>query len=357
MRGGTKERNNPPEKNKKAIYFAISDNYSFAVANVIMSLYKHSLPLVKTCDIIIYHNGICEKNKQLLQELHAATFFEEMTFPNSWNALLSHKMTVTWGSFIICKFFGFRLIHTYDQVLFMDADMHIIDDISELFDIEEEMAWRKVLAWKPQDNFATYLSSPDDFISAGNGGLYYFSKKLRKYNINDDSIVAAFEKAKTLTRGGNDERIMGLLVYENKISVKELDVKIWNTPIQRMTPDTKLLHFLDYVSESTKPWKNLAAYLYFKDWAENYQKWLMMGGEGLVHFSEDDYYKLFAFEKLKKLEKQQKKIKEKDAAVKELKVENKKLKNSRSWKLTKPFRAIMKALGTLKKKVKLCFKN
>lgn len=42
--------------NKNCIFFAISANYAFTVANVIMSLNKHSVNLMKNCDIIIYHD-------------------------------------------------------------------------------------------------------------------------------------------------------------------------------------------------------------------------------------------------------------------------------------------------------------
>ena len=44
--------------NKNCIFFSISANYAFTVANVIMGLNKYSHELLKNCDIIIYHDGI-----------------------------------------------------------------------------------------------------------------------------------------------------------------------------------------------------------------------------------------------------------------------------------------------------------
>lgn len=343
--------------NKNAIYFAITDNYSFAVANVIMGLNKHSAKLMQSCDILIYHNDVSEKNQKLLKSLHPNTCFIEMTAPVSWNELLNHKSTMRWGSINICKYFGFMLINRYEKVLFLDADMHVIGDISDLFEIEEEMAWRNVLAWKASDNFAALMRSPDDYISAGNAGLIYFTDKLRRYSLDEEDIANAFEKIKNLKRGGNDERIVAWIAYDNKINVKELDVRIYNTPIQRKTPATKLLHFLDYIGESTKPWKNLSAYLYFEDWAENYQRWLQLGGEGLVNFTKEDYFKLFSFDKLKRTEQLEIKLKASNASAQEWKKNYNKVINSKSYKLTKPFRWLANKYRKLKKKVKACLIN
>lgn len=43
-------------KNKNCIFFAISDNFAFAVANVLMGLKKHSNKLLNNCDVIIFSN-------------------------------------------------------------------------------------------------------------------------------------------------------------------------------------------------------------------------------------------------------------------------------------------------------------
>ena len=155
-------------------------------------------------DIIVYDNGVSEINKQLLKQIHQNTFFKTIEYPESYSELISHKKTTPWGGgIIVCKLWGFRLIKEYEKVLFLDADMHIIDDISELFEIEEEMAWRNVLAWKATDNFQDLIND-GDYLSAGNAGLTYYSNKLNKYNITDDDIVDAFNKVKDLKRGGNE---------------------------------------------------------------------------------------------------------------------------------------------------------
>ena len=95
--------------NKKAIFFSISDSYSFAAANMIMGLNQHSPKLMQFTDIIIYHNGISETNMRLLKSLHNNTYFVYMSFPESWHLIMEHPRTTQWGAFVISKLYGFFL--------------------------------------------------------------------------------------------------------------------------------------------------------------------------------------------------------------------------------------------------------
>ena len=42
--------------NKNCIFFVISDNFAFTVANVLMSLKKHSENVLKCSDVVIFSN-------------------------------------------------------------------------------------------------------------------------------------------------------------------------------------------------------------------------------------------------------------------------------------------------------------
>jgi len=223
---------------------------------------------------------------------------------------VAHPKTTEWGPYIACKLFGFDLIQRYEKALFLDADLLVTGDISGLFEIEEDIAWREVYAVKPQEIFADILPTSSERILMGNAGLYYFNSSLKKYNIGIETVAEAFQRIKDVKKGGNDEKVMAWLAYEKQLSIKELDANVYNSPIQKITDDTRVIHFLNWHAISTKPWKNLAAYLYFEEWVENYQKWIAMGGEGSVDFSKEDYFALFGFDKAKMLKAKDKKIKQ-----------------------------------------------
>lgn len=284
--------------NKNVIFFVISDNYSFAAANMIMGLKRHSGELLRTCDVLIYHDGIPEQNMRLLRQLHPDTYFEEMIFPDIWKPILEHEKTKKWGHYVVAKLFGFRLIEKYDYALLLDVDMLVLGDLSELFTIEEEIAWRKIMAWDPKVAFGPVLKNKDDDIRAGSAGMLMYTKKLRKYAIDDDKIRAAFDVIKILKRGGMDEWILGYLVYDNHMVLKELDVKLYNTPAmdwhEEKGAGSHLLHFIDWKDLVTKPWKNYAAYLYFPEWSENDAKWREMGGQSLASFTDANRFDLLA---------------------------------------------------------------
>lgn len=318
---------------KNAIFFAISNQYCFAAANMLMGLHQHCGEMLETCDIILYHNGLSEKNAQLLTQLHPSILLEPISFPVSWKEMTAHKKVQKYQGMVLCKLFGFRLIQKYDCVLGLDADMLIRGDLSELFTLDTEIAWRKIIAWEPGKVFAPLLEHQNTDIKAGNGGMILFTSKVRKYGIDDAAMIDAFRKIKDLERGGIDELVLAWLVYSNGMQVTELDMDIYNTPALKARDNTRLLHFLRCRKTTTKPWDNLAAYLYFEDWAENYQKWLALGGDGPVQFSKEDYFDLFAFDK-------EEKIKHLLQENKKLKNELAKIRNSRAWKAVQFLRRI-----------------
>lgn len=315
-------------------------------------------------------------DKALLGKLHKFIIFKRIDFPDIYKNILEDKKTKKWGIYNIVKLFGFNLVKEYEKVLLLDADLLINKDISKLFDIEEEIAWRKVIGWNPQQNFKSLLEYNNDYISACNGGVILFTNKLNKYNITDSDVVSAYDVIKNLKRGGLDENITAYLVYKNRIKLKELDIS-FNCPAAWCTPDknenlrfikvlnsknilncydnlketAKIIHLVDSRGISTKPWRSLSAYLYFRDWAENYEAWISMGGSGSISFTENDYYDLFAFKQADEIKKMKNKLKQKDEELEKLKNISRKyniISNSKTWKATKPIRKILDVIKKLK---------
>lgn len=342
--------------NKNCIFFAISADYVFTAANVIMGLKKHSAELLQTCDVLIYHDGISERDKMLLSNLHNSIIYKNIIFPNSYREIVEAANRKKWGIYVLPKLFGFELVKKYEKVLFLDTDIVIAGDILEIFNIKEEIAWRNVIAWNPNLIFASVINA-GEHISGCSGGVIYFTSKLNQYNITDADIVDAYEKTIALKNGGLDERIISYIVYKKKMVLKELDV-IFNQPAGHILPGCdsiyKIIHFLDSRKKSTKPWKNLAAYLYFKDWTINYKEWINMGGEGPINFTDKDYWALFGFKELDEINKLKNKLKEKETLLKEKSGIIQKMQkryddicNSRIWRATKSTRILLDKIKRL----------
>lgn len=345
---------------KNAIFFAIDNNYAFTAANMLVGLHQYCGEMLKTCDIIVYHNGLSEKNARLLTQLHSDIHFEQITFPDAWEEMVSLKKIQKYKGMVLCKLFGFQLIQKYDCVLGLDTDMLIRGDLSDLFTLDTEIAWRKIIAWEPERVFAPLLERQNTDIKAGNGGMVLFTSQVRKHGIDDAAIIEAFQRIKDLEKGGIDELVLAWLAYSYGMQVTELDMDIYNTPAYKALDQTKLLHFLYWRKTTTKPWDNLAAYLYFDDWAENYQKWLALGGDGPVNYTKEDYYKLFAFDKSGEILKLRNTIKRDHLKIAELEhqIEQreqklKKIQASRGWKFVMRVRRLKDKL----RKIWKCFRE
>lgn len=293
------------KKNDKCVFFAINDGYSFAFANVLMSIKNNSPKTFSECDVICYHDGISERNKKLLKSIHENLIFEDIKLSEKIATMLNNAAVMKWGIYILVKFKGFELVKRYNKVLHLDADIIVNGDLQAFFDLDYDMAWRKVLAWNPCEIMSGAITNKDDYISAPSGGVIYFNSRLNKYDIKDEDILEAFDTIKDFITGGIDERVIGYLAYKNNMNIKELSIE-YNNPVYNGTQydenhEPIIIHFLDYRGVCTKPWKSLAAFLFFDEWAGNYKKWTDMGGNGPVNFSKKDYYTLFGFDRIKKL--------------------------------------------------------
>lgn len=66
-----------------------------------------------------------------------------------------------------------------------------------------------------------------------------------------------------------------------------------------------------------------------------------MGGEGLVNFTQEDYYELFGFKKADEINRLKAKIKKQNERLKNVQQKYNTIRNSRTWKATKPLRFLL----------------
>ena len=272
--------------NRNAIFVTIDNNYSFAIAVLLLSLKNNSYDIFSSCDIIVFHNGISEENRTLLSKLHKNIFFIYSIIPDNWNVILNHKVVKKWGIFVIIKLFGYFLVQKYEKALYLDADILISKDISEIFKLDTTIAWRKVKSWEPNIVFKDFIK--DKKISAPNGGVILFTNKLNKYNINNNYILEVFNKIKNLSKGRIDERILCYINIDKNIVPLELD-DTYNISTLLNNKDEVIVHFYD-ANRITKPWKSESIYTKYPEWAYYYNQWIKMGGTGPIDTTQNTFY-------------------------------------------------------------------
>lgn len=268
----------------KAIITAISDNYTFTLANLLMSLKDNSPGFLDEVCLEIYSNDISMQNINLLKKLHSNINIRDLDASCSCYPPIKEYLLKTmdrWGGYIFSKIFAFELIHKYEQMIWFDSDMFVNANINNLWELRDfGFSWRPVIAWDPKKALSEFISTTNNTpISCPHGGLVvYDSNVLRNVDLSRPKICEICRKALNIKGGGPEERLLGLLAYENRIKVNTLDIS-YNCPVlSARIKDAKIIHFFGNKGLS-KPWQDNKILYSFPEWAVNYKKFLKMKGD------------------------------------------------------------------------------
>lgn len=265
------------QKEDRAIIFIANQQYSFALSSMLINLRER---FTLNYQVVVYHFGIPEHEQLALLKIEDKIKFIEYTYED-W--LQEHhnvdRESRALNSFInrfthlaLSKYKIFEQLEYFHQVLYLDLDMLIQDDISDLFNIKG-VAWRTESEFhkkfgnkanRPETDDLTQI--PDDF-PAPNGGLLYLSdiadwekclndgrEFINKYTGYFSSVV--------------DELSLSWIAYQNNLPVHELDFQIYNTLPKVANEKTKIVHFMG----KQKTWNSELLSYGFPAWYRNYMQ-------------------------------------------------------------------------------------
>lgn len=265
------------KKNNRAIVFIANQHYSFALASMLVNL-KNKLSF--DYHVIVYHFGIPKNEQSALTKIEKNISFIEYTY-HDW--LQEHSRVDSESralkSFVnrfthlaLSKYKVFEQLEFFEQVLYLDLDMLIEDDISDIFKIKG-VAWRTEAEFhnkfgkkehRPQSDKLTQI--PNDF-PAPNGGLLFLSDIFNwKECLNDgrDFINTYASYFGSVV----DELSLSWIAYHNNLKIHELDYKIYNTLPKVANEQTKIVHFMG----KQKTWNNKFLTYGFPAWYRNYKR-------------------------------------------------------------------------------------
>lgn len=246
-----------------AIVTSISDNYTFALANLLISIKKNSHKLLLDTDVIIFSEDLSQDNLKILKQIYPRIFLKRF----DWTGLEKIRSTLTrdsrYGIYVFEKVFAFELLEKYANVIHLDADILIKDDISELQNISD-IAWRPPFVWKASHILQRFVKVKNQKLSAPSGGVIVFGENLRQAKITRKDILYAYEQTETCERGGVEEKVLTYLVFSKNIKFLELGVE-YNCPVtHRSLNSAKVIHF--YGARNPKPWLDLDAFNAVPEW-------------------------------------------------------------------------------------------
>ncbi|MGR3808580.1 glycosyltransferase [Pasteurella testudinis] len=273
----------------------LTADYHFALATMIINLQEKNRHNYD--DIIVYHDSLTISEQSDLLRIEPHIQFISYTFSDWKQEHYEDTMDKKQLNYFIKRFSHFSLskykvveqLAHYHKVLFLDLDMVIQDDFSELFNIEG-IAWRtESLFIKKFGDRASRppLAELDNIPAthpAPNGGLFYANDSLDWQQAIKDAqfflktFLGYFSSVL-------DELAFSYLAYKQNIKITELDHKIYNTLPRITTYQTKIVHFMG----NMKPWNCELSQSAFPIWMRNYQKAQAFGdfnSDKITHFGE-----------------------------------------------------------------------
>lgn len=259
-------------KNKKnnAVVFGFTNNFTFAVACVMMDIKKFSPGWVD--EIVIISDGIKESQKKLLNSILPCRFID-YDFPIKGNFKFNKSILNYFSKLVFSKFECFRLLEDYKNVVWLDYDIVITQDISELTDYCES----GIKMMLSEHDVLGQLSSPvKDYNMALSGissGTFVFQDHLPnyidKYNFCYNSTQKYAEYLKY-----PEQAIFDFMIQNFNIDIYKdlLDKDIWCVHPRELDKlkNAKIIH----TGGQAKFWNELNN----SQWNENYKNWLKMGG-------------------------------------------------------------------------------
>lgn len=258
-------------KKKIALLLCSTGNEAFAVGNVIIGAKKYLFQNLSAqdYDIIFLTDKLESEDENALKNIFPRIIIEIYKSPFSKNMLNLRELN-HFSSFTYARFEAFNLLERYKKVFYVDTDIVIQKDISEIINIETPLSI---------SYFANKMPVSGNFTKEN-------IDLVRDYDLNKVSIIAAvflindklndyqmmtkwcYEKAEEYKT--NDQSILNLLIQEFNIETHDLTESYGAYPTSNISKDAHIIHAIG----PAKFWRGT----YNKEWEENNKIWIKSGG-------------------------------------------------------------------------------
>jgi lipopolysaccharide biosynthesis glycosyltransferase len=256
------------EKKCNAIVFGLTSNHIFAVACVMMDLKR--IASSQLDEVVIIHDGIAPEDQKLLESI-LPTRFILYDFPLTSDRVLYARSVQYFTKMVFTKFECLRLLDSYKNIVWMDYDVVIQRDISELFSYCDAgiKIMRGGLSVKEQvlEPVAEYEMNAEG-ISAG---LFVLQDHLKNYMEMYRFCYAKLEHYAPILYMP-DQAIFDFMIQEYEVEPALLDGGVYaiHPTSLAKTAQAKIIHSWG----QPKFWNGI----YNAQWQTNYHAWLQMGG-------------------------------------------------------------------------------
>ncbi len=221
-------------------------------------------------EIVVYHDGIKEKDQELIKSIYNTRFIEYTYRPKTKNdEVLSY-----FSRMVFCKYECFALLSDYDEVVWSDYDVVVLDKLDEFCTINDDEFNILTCSDKLKTMLYKDIENQDilkyDLESDGVGTpLFALSNKLKKYHeIYDWCYEKTGEWGEDLYLP--EQCIFSLAVQEFDIQIKRFHFSEYACFPTKTKGGEKIIH----AAGPVKFWNGLNN----DTWNRLYKEWLEIGG-------------------------------------------------------------------------------
>jgi len=255
-------------KKNVAIVFGITNDFVFALANVLIGMKRHCKPFWD--DIIVYHDGINEKEIAAVNSIISCKFiyFDE----NLFNDKAIHSEALKDYSLLtLARFECFALLKEYHKVIWHDVDILVQKDFSYLMEYGDQSGYAATQSteFRMEQNFFGIMPGYDMLSYLYNAGILVLSDKLPNPDELHIYCYNTFNRYAEKLRF-NDQAVLNMLIQDYGIDVELIDLdKYCCHPNTKSYKDAAIIHAYG----KNKFWNSLRLERQFPEWLHNNTEW------------------------------------------------------------------------------------
>lgn len=239
-------------KRETAVVFRCTPNLSFAVANMIVGIEKHNPQFVT--DYVIFSTDNKHSDHDILYDI-CKYYNKNLRIINySYEKLYKLNLDFNKSFFnrypliIFSLFEIFNLLNEYKHIIALDADMIVIDKITDIVKTGS-------FSFCPARPLNGLLNDGQNFENCitPNAGFIYINDKLHNYNNFTEKCYNILKRYFNNIKDTFEETVFGILVKEENIKYTNIGFK-YNCPCcNNDIINAKIIHYIGV----KKPWESL----------------------------------------------------------------------------------------------------
>jgi len=280
-------------KKNLAVVLGITSDLAFAAGVMLLSLKRHLSPHVDGYDVVIIHDGKLDENDAGLFHAICPTCILVEYAPLCLDLSVLPK---DFRPAYIYRFESFRLLDTYKTLIWLDCDLAVQDDISELMNygplamaIDNFSIPLVKNGLTLQTNFKIPLAEYDMNSEFYNTGVIVFQDTIQEPLKIYEWCMTTFTSLYDIL-SYQDQPVFNMLVQKHPTMSAVLPTERFNSFVPFASSNTAaIVHAVG----RRKFWNDAFVMLSFPEWQRDYHRWLRMGGSrysGAVFFQESLQY-------------------------------------------------------------------